>query len=197
MLTPSYARCAACVANEPPRAVRFPRTVPAAAPAPASWRPYPEASPDQRRQAMFLARQILQAAYPFLAEWQWVQALEELRLPLHCTVEEATLSRDGLTTLVRYLAAYYPTVPVAGPAGAPAPAPTPMPIPTPIPTPTPTDPPARELRVKQTCDIRASLMEQLERVCYWRRKSRTWFVNQALDQLLRQCPEALTPLPEE
>ena len=60
-----------------------------------------------------------------------------------------------------------------------------------------TDPPARELRVKQTCDIRASLMEQLKRVCYWRRKSRTWFVNQALDQLLRQCPEALTPLPEE
>ena len=189
MLTPSYARCAACVANEPPRAVRFPRAVPAAAPAPASWRPYPEASPDQRRQAMVLARQILQAAYPFLAEWQWVQALEELRLPLHCTVEEATLSRDGLTTLVRYLAAYYPTVPVADPAVAPAPAPAP--------TPTPTDPPARELRVKQTCDIRASLMEQLERVCYWRRKSRTWFVNQALDQLLRQCPEALTPLPEE
>ena len=191
MLTPPYVRCATCVANEPPRAVRFPRAVPAAAPAPALWRPYPEASPDQRRQAMALARQILQAAYPFLAEWQWVQALEELRLPLHCTVEEATLSRDGLTTLVRYLAAYYPTMPVADPVVAPAPAPTPTP------TLMPTDPPTRELRVKQTCDIRTSLMEQLKRVCYWRRRSRTWFVNQALDQLLRQYPEALTPLPEE
>jgi len=133
---------------------------------------------------MVLARQILQAAYPFLAEWQWVQALEELRLPLHCTVEEATLSRDGLTTLVRYLAAYYPTVPATDPALAPAPIPAPIPMP--MPTPMPTDPPARELRVKQTCDIRASLMEQLKRVCCWRRKSRTWFVNQALDQLLRQ-----------
>ena len=36
-----------------------------------------------------------------LEDKQWIQALDDLQLPLHLTVEEATLYRDEFTTIVR------------------------------------------------------------------------------------------------
>lgn len=190
MLTPSSARCTACVANTPPQIVRFPRAAPASAPAASSpappvRRPYHETTPAQRQQVMVLVRGILRAAYPFLEERQWVQALDDLQLPLYTTGEEAFLYAKGLTTLVQYLAAYFPTVPVTSRSASPTPAPAEA------------TPPVPEPLVKQTYAIRAALAEQLDRVSYWKRKPRTWFVNQALTHWLDQYPEAHTSLPEE
>jgi hypothetical protein len=186
MLTPSPIRCATCVASAPLQVIRFPHAAPASPPAAASpprtaWLPYDEALPTQRYQTMVLARQVIQAAYPFLEEAQWVQALEELRLPLCLYEGEVTLQRDRLTTLVEYLAACYPTVPAADIFASPVPLP---------------DDEAQDSR-NQTFSISVGVALQLKRVSYWKRVPVGWLVNQALALLLRQYPEAWKPTPRE
>ena len=186
MLTPSPIRCATCVARAPLQVIRFPHAAPAATPAAASpprtaWLPYHEARPTQRYQTMVLARRVVQAAYPFLEEAQWVQALEALRLPLCLDEGEVTLQRDGLTTLVQYLAACYPTVPTTDIFASPVPLPGDN---------------GGEPR-KQTFSIAAGLALQLKRVGYWKREPVAWLVQQALALLLRQYPEAFKPTPHE
>jgi len=187
MLLPSSRRCAACVASTSVRAVRFARAAPARARTGAAEAarmvPYHEASPVQRHQAMVWVRQILQAAYPFVGAEQWDQALEDLRLPLYPAVEGATLYYEGLTTLVQYLAACYPTTPAARPSVSTMSAPVEV------------EPPVEEPTIKQTYDIRVSLAEQLHCVSYWQRRPRRWFLDQALVQLLSQYEEALIPIP--
>ena len=44
-------------------------------------------------------------------------------------------------------------------------------------------------------DMLLELGKQLERASYWRRRPRTWLVDKALTQLLRQYPESLTHSP--
>jgi hypothetical protein len=146
--------------------------------------PYHEASPIQRHQALVWVRQILQAAYPFVEAGQWDQALQELRLPLYPAVEGATLYDEGLTTLVQYLAACYPTTPAARPYTSTMSAPVEV------------EPPVDEPTVKQTYDIRVSLAEQLRCASYWQRRPQRWFLDQALVQLLSQYEEAITPVPK-
>ena len=177
MLTPSPAHCTPCMADTPPQVVRFPATPTRPSPA---WLPYAEALPAQRHQMMVLMRQILQAAYPTLQEPQWVRALEELQLPLYRSSEEVILYCEALTTLVQYLAACYPTVPMTDVFASPVPLPA----------------DDGKKPGKQTFNIPAGLALQLKRVGYWKRKPCGWLVNQALAQLLRQYPEALEPLPE-
>jgi hypothetical protein len=93
---------------------------------------------------------------------------------------QATLLPDGLATLVHYLEAQYRSRPAVGAA--------PMPLDSAL--------LAAEPTTKYTYAIRNSLAEQLERVSYWRRQPRTWFLNWALTQLLSQYPEASIPVPE-
>jgi hypothetical protein len=182
MLAPSV-RCTPCVANTPPQVVRFPAAAPASPPITPSpeWLPYPEASPAQRHQLVVLTRQVLQAAYPTLQEQQWVQALEELQLPLYICREGVTLYGEALTTLVQYLATCYPTVPATDIFASPVPLP---------------DDNGQEPR-KQTFSIPAGLALQLKRVGYWKREPVAWLVQQALARLLRQYPEAFKPTPHE
>lgn len=146
--------------------------------------PYAQASPFQRGQGLRGARGILDAAYPFLGPAQWHQALDYLQLPLHVRGGQATFLPDGLATLVHYLEAQYRPQSPAGSSGFAA-----------------TLPPdsallAGEPTTKHTYAIRNSLAQQLDRVSYWRRQPRAWFVNWALTQLLSQYPEASTPVPE-
>ena len=61
--------------------------------------PYAEMTPDQRYQVLVLVRQLLQAAFPWLEEWQWVQALDDLQLPVYTTGEAVFFYATGLTTL--------------------------------------------------------------------------------------------------
>lgn len=186
MLAPSPIRCATCVASAPLQVIRFSPAGPVSPPAAASppqtaWLPYHAALPAQRHQTMVLMRRIMQATYPFLEEAQWVQALEELQLPLCFYGGEVTLQREGLTTLVQYLAACYPTVPATDIFTSPVPLPE----------------DENEDQRNQTFSIYTSVALQLKRVGYWKRAPVGWLVNQALALLLRQYPEALKPTPRE
>jgi hypothetical protein len=190
MLTSTSLPCSFCIADKSLRLVNFSRSTSASSADIFSGAlqmelPYSQASLVQRRQVMLSSRKILQAAFPFVEEQQWVEALDDLQLPLHLTTEEVTLYRDGLTTLIRYLVACYPTVPLAYPPDSNMLAHADI------------DPLAPKHQIKQTYAIYVSLAEQLNRVSYWRRKPRTWFVNRALTQLLSRYPETLIPLPKE
>ena len=183
MLTPVPAHCTPCVADNPPQLVRFPAAAPAVTsttPLPV-WLPYQVALPAQRQQLLVLVRQILQAAYPTLQELQWVQALEELQLPLRLFGEEVVLYCEGLTTLVQYLAACYPAGSTPDVFLSPAPLPS----------------NEGQKPATQTFSIPAGLALQLRRVGYWKRADYAWLVNQALAQLLGQYPEAAVPTPHE
>jgi hypothetical protein len=92
---------------------------------------------------------------------------------------QATFLPDGLASLVHYLEAQYRPQPIAG---------APMPPDSAL--------LAGEPTLKYTYAIRNSLAEQLERVSYWRRQPRTWFINWVLTQLLSQYLEASIPVPE-
>ncbi len=142
--------------------------------------PYAQASAFQRTQALNGARQVLDAAYPFLNYSQWQHALDQLQLPLQVTADQAGLTHDGLATLVQYLAAQYRTPAASGswlpgsPAGSPV---------------------ANKSR-KQTYSLSPEVTEQLARVSYWCRIPKSQLVNEALAQWLSQHPEASLPLPE-
>ena len=145
--------------------------------------PYTQATPFQRAQGLRSARVILDAAYLFLTQAQWQQALDYLQLPLHVSGGQATFLTDGLGTLVHYLEAQYRPQSAGGLLGSATPGrldATSLP---------------EEPTTKQTYAIRNSLTEQLIRVSFWRRQTRTWFINVALAQLLSQYAEASTPLP--
>ena len=142
---------------------------------------YAQASVFQRTQALNGARQVLDAAYPFLNYPQWQHALDELQLPLQVTADQTGLTHDGLAALVQYLAARYP------PPSAPGAASTQVGA---------TAPPTTKSR-KQTHALSPEVTEQLARVSHWCRVTKTHLVNEALVQLLRQYPEANLPLPEE
>lgn len=145
--------------------------------------PFAQASPLLRHQALTSARQILGAAYPFVAEAQWYQAFEELHLPLYRTGDEpASLSAGGLAALVQYLEARYRTALTSTPTIAAA-APTAPAATTGQPT-------------KQTYAIYPEIVAQLERVSYWCRQPRSRLVNQALTEFLSQYPEASIPVPK-
>lgn len=176
-------RCTPCIAHTPPQLIRFPAAAPLSPPTIPSpeWLSYAEALPAQRHQVMVRSRQILQAAYPALQEPQWVQALEELQLPLHISNGEVILYCEALTTLVQYLAACYPTGPVLDIFASPVPLP---------------DDNGQEPG-KQTFSIPAGLALQLKRVGYWKREPVGWLVQQALALLLPQYPEAFVPTPRE
>jgi hypothetical protein len=142
--------------------------------------PYAQASVFQRTQALNGARQVLDAAYPFLNYSQWQHALEHLQLPLQVTADQAALTHDGLAALVQYLAARYHSSPAPGAGATPSSA---------------SEPPAAKSR-KQTYAVSPAVVEQLARVSHWCRISKSQLVSEALVQLLRQYPEANLPLPE-
>lgn len=146
--------------------------------------PYAQASPFQRAQGLRSARAILEAAYLFLSPAQWQQALDHLQLPLHVSGGQAAFLPDGLGVLVHYLEAHYRPPSAGGPLSSATPGRLNAAL------------LAEEPTTKHTYSIRNSLVEQLIRVSYWRRQSRTWFINVALAQLLSQYPEASIPLPE-
>lgn len=143
--------------------------------------PYAQASVFQRTQALNGARQVLDAAYPFLSYPQWQHALDHLQLPLLVTADQAGLSHDGLATLVQYLAARYQTPPVPSATTS---------------TTSPAEPSATTKSHKQTYSVRPEVTKQLARVSHWCRLTKSQLVNEALVQLLRQYPEADLPLPE-
>jgi hypothetical protein len=146
--------------------------------------PYGQALPFQRAQGLRSARSILDAAYPFLGPAQWHEALDFLQLPLHVSGGQATFLPDGLATLVHYLEAQYRPRLTDGLPGFPARmAPNSVLL-------------TAEPTTKHTYAIRNSLLEQLVRLSYWRRRPQNWFINLALAQLLSQCPEANRPLPD-
>jgi hypothetical protein len=142
---------------------------------------FAQASPFLRYQAIATAHQILGLAYPFVVEAQWHQAFDDLQLPLYRFGDgPASLSTEGLATLVQYLEARYRATAAALPATAAAPPPA-------VATVQPT---------KQTYSIQPDIATKLERVSYWCRQTRSRLVNQALRQLLDQYPEASIPVPE-
>lgn len=141
-----------------------------------------QAPPLLRHQALASARQILGAAYPFVAEAQWHQAFDELQLPLYRSGDgPASLAADGLTVLVQYLEGRYRAAAVSAPSVAATPTPPAV---------------AAAQPIKQTYAIYPDLATQLERVSYWCRQSRSRLVNQALAQSLSQYPEASIPVPK-
>lgn len=142
---------------------------------------YAQASVFQRTQALNGARQVLDAAYPFLTYPQWQHALDYLQLPLQVMADQTGLTHDGLTALVQYLAARYHTSPVPGGASTSSSA---------------AEPSTAKSR-KQTYSVSPEVTEQLARVSHWCRIPKSRLVNEALVQLLRQYPEANLPLPEE
>lgn len=142
---------------------------------------YAQASVFQRTQALNGARQVLDAAYPFLNYLQWQHALDHLQLPLQVTADQTGLTHDGLATLVQYLVARY------RPPSAPDASSTPS---------SATEPATAKYR-KQTHALSPEVTEQFARVSHWCRITKTQLVNEALVQLLRQYPEANLPLPEE
>jgi hypothetical protein len=137
--------------------------------------PYSAASAFQRTQALHGARRILDAAYPLLSGAQWQAALAQLQLPLQLGADQASLPPEALATLVQYLEAQYRSPPPAVEAPALA------------------LPPGKAR--KQTYSIAPSLITQLARVSHWRRRPVSQLVNEALDQFLRQYPEAQLPVP--
>jgi hypothetical protein len=141
--------------------------------------PFAQAPPLLRHQALASARQILGAAYPFVAEAQWHQAFDELQLPLYRSGDgPASLAVDGLTALVQYLEARYRAATASEPAAT-----APLTV-------------ASAQPIKQTYAIYPDLATQLERVSYWCRQPRSRLVNQALAQSLSQYPEASIPVPK-
>jgi hypothetical protein len=147
---------------------------------PAAGLPFAQASALLRHQALASARQMLGAAYPFVAEAQWHQAFEELQLPLYRSGDgPASLSTDGFTALVQHLEARYRTTTTAAPAAIAA-----VSIPS-----------AAAKSIKQTYSVYPDLATQLERVSYWSRQTRSSLVNQALTHWLSQYPEASIPVP--
>jgi hypothetical protein len=140
--------------------------------------PYSHASPWQRSGALRSARQVLDAAYPFLSRSQWLQALEYLQPCLCLVADEVIVPHASLATLVYQLETYdCSATPGAGVSPAPAQA-------------------AAEYAVKQTYAIRPTLLTQLDRVNYSCRLPRSRVVNEALHHWLSRYPEAQCPLPE-
>jgi hypothetical protein len=139
---------------------------------------YSHASPWQRTEALRSARQVLDAAYPFLSRSQWLQALDDLQPSLCLVDDEVIVPHASLATLVYHLETYYrPAVPRAG---------------------VPTEPAqvVAEQAVKQTYAIGLTLLTQLDRVNYWCRLPRSRLVNEALRHWLSRYPEAQCPIPE-
>jgi hypothetical protein len=140
--------------------------------------PYSHASHWQRSEALRSARQVLDAAYPFLSRSQWLQVLDDLQPSLSLVDDEVIVPHASLATLVYHLETYYrPAVPGAG---VPA-EPTQL---------------VAEQAVKQTYAIGLTLLTQLDRVNYWCRLPRSRLVNEALRHWLSRYPEAQCPIPE-
>lgn len=142
---------------------------------------YAQASVFQRTQALNGARQVLDAAYPFLNYPQWQHALDQLQLPLQVTADQTGLTHDGLAALVQYLAARYHIPSAPDPASTSVSA---------------AEPPTAKYR-KYTFSINPQVAEQLARVSHWCRIPKSRLVNEALVQLLRQYPEADLQLPQD
>jgi len=148
--------------------------------------PYAEASPWQRHQALLSARQVLDAAYSFLSQDEWVQALDQMQPALQFLADQIVVSYPGLATLVYYLETHYRPAAAAAPGALPIGNSSPAGM----------LPAGKGKQKKQTYAVYADLLTQLARVSYWRRRPISQLVNEALAQLLRQYPEAHQPVPE-
>jgi len=144
--------------------------------------PYVQASPAQLSQAIISAREALGPYYPALNWSHWHQAFKALEPVLKLEAGQASMTPDGLNELARYLET------VASPAGIDSLTSSINNAESPL------SKGQSHLKVKNTYSIQAEVVESLNRVSFWRRKTKSALVNLALTQFLSQYPESQIPI---
>lgn len=132
--------------------------------------PYAQATPTQLSQALISAREALDPYYPALTWSHWHRAFQELQPLLRNGAGRAAVTFQGLAELTCYFEALPPG---QAPRSEGAPPTT---------------------RVKKTFSMELEVLEQLDRVSYWRREGKSDLVNLALTRLMATYPEAHIPI---
>lgn len=143
--------------------------------------PFDQATESQRTEALLTARQAVAAAFPAYSYPQWQQALALVRPCVQPgpAGEPARLLPAELVALLQQL--------VQPPTDESLAAALPIPIDEPL---------AQKPDRKQTYQVSEALIEQVDRISFWRRLSITQLVTHGLTYLVQQYPaEAARPIP--